>query len=163
MNPFLFKAHPLLHATVSLLTGAEAFSAREALTLLVTYLAINLPPAVVLVFRVRKSVQIRLRFTTAYLFALPATVLYTPIALTLLRDVARHAFQLQDRYLLLFALLVATVLLAALLGMMVRYRNGDPVGSETGLILALTLFFAYIPYGLLLLGLDRLFDFFPAS
>ncbi|MCU0735071.1 MAG: hypothetical protein MUF20_06040 [Methylotetracoccus sp.] len=163
MNPFLFKSHPLLHATIGLLTGAEAFSFRQIITLAATYLALNVPLAVLLARRVVKAVHVRLRFRAAYLLALPATVLYLPIGLTLLSDVVHHTFLLDHRFLFLFALLVATVLIAALFGIALHYRNGDPVGSETGLILALTIFLACIPYGLVLLGLDRLFQIFPAT
>lgn len=163
MNPFLFKAHPLLHATIGVVTGTGSLGFRGGLALLATYLAINLPLAVLLALRARRSFRLRIRFPAAYLLALPATIMYTPIALTLLRDVIHHSFHLDERFLFLFALLVATILLAALFGATLHYRNGDPVGSEIGLMLALTLFLACIPYGLLLLGLDRLLEFFPTS
>lgn len=160
MNPLLYKAHPLLNATIRLLAGGETVGFQNASALLLTYLAINLPFSMLLAHRARRSLHIRLRFSVAYLLALPGAVLYTPMVLTLLSDVVNHAFHLEDRFLLLFALLVATVLLAALFAVALRYRNGNPVGLEAGLFLALTLLLASAPYALALLALDHRFEIF---
>jgi drug/metabolite transporter (DMT)-like permease len=92
--------------------------------------------------------------------AFPATLVYTPIALTLLDDVLNHAFRLQDRYLLLFALGVAAVMLAAFYGVVVRFR-GRPVGAEIGLTLAMALLLAAVPCSMLLLGLENWVSAFP--
>lgn len=161
MNPFLFKAHPLLAATIGLLSGAGDL--RGGARLLIGYLVINLVPAIVLSRNVRRSVHLRLRFIAAYLLALPATVFYIPLALTLLGDITRQTFRLDERYIFLFALLVAVALLAALYGAAIHRRPGGPVGLEAGLSLALSLLLASIPYGLVLLGLDHVVGLISAA
>lgn len=163
MNPFLYKAHPLMDATIRLLTDSGAFGFQDAAALLLTYLVLNLPLAALLAYRLRQSVQLRVRLHAAYLLALPATLLDLPIALTLVDDVMHHAFRLEDRFLFLFAASVATALIAALLGAMPKNRDAEPIGPETGLAVSLTLLLGCIPYALALLGLDAWFGIFPAG
>lgn len=163
MNPLLFKAHPLLQQTLEVLAGTQPLTTKIVLGLPATYLVLTLPLAALLAFRLRRALHIKAPFGAAYLLALPATLLFVPIALTLLGDIAAHAFRMEDRAIFLFALFVATILLAAMLGALVHYRNGASIGSEEGLILALTLLLACIPYGTLLLVLDRWLGLFPLA
>lgn len=161
MNPFLFKAHPLLQATIGCLAGTGCTPGLWV-GLLATYLLLNLPIAALTSLSIRRLLPIRLRFAGVYAVALPITLLFLPIVLTLLADVLRHDFRLEDRFIFIFALFVATILLGALVGSVLRYRNGEPVGMEYGVTIALALLLACIPYGLLLLGADSLLGFLPA-
>lgn len=160
MNPFLFKAHPLLQTTIGCVTGSGC-SSGVWVGLLTAYLLLNLPLAVFTLLRVKRLLHIRLRFTAAYLVSLPVTILFIPNVLTLLSDVMHHAFQLENRVIFLFALFVATVLLAALVGNLVHYRNGEPIRSEHGLTVVLNLLLACVPYALLLLSADALIGVLP--
>lgn len=49
------------------------------------------------------------------MLALPATFLYAPLMLTLLSDVFAHAFELRNRWILLFAIIAASQMLTAFL------------------------------------------------
>lgn len=162
MNPFLYKAHPVMQASIGLLTGVGSYGISDAIRLLVIFFAINVPYGALLSLVARKSAGMGLRFGTAYILAFPATLLYTPISLTFVDDVLHHAFRLEDRYLFLFALGVAAVMLAAVYGVVLHHRGGQPVGSEVGLILAMALLLAAVPCSILLLGLDAWVSFFPA-
>lgn len=162
MNPFLFKAHPLLLASIGLVTGVGGYGLADAAILLLILVAISIPFAECLGLATRRSAGITLRFSRAWVLALPAAVFYTPIALTVVNDIMHHTFQFQDRYIFIFALGVIIVMLGALYGVVVHHRGGQPVGSEVGLTLALALLLAAIPCSLLLIGLDAWLGFFPA-
>lgn len=161
MNPFLFKSHALLYATIAMLGGSGAYGMTDALRLAAIYLLGNVLTAWCFGAGARRSAGVRLRFRKVYLLSLPATLVYLPISVTLLNDVVHQMFALDDRYLLLFAVAVATVMLAGLYGVVIHHRGGQPIGSESGLALALILLLAMIPAGLLLLGLDGWLGFVP--
>lgn len=160
MNPFLFKAHSLLQVTMGCVIGSRC-SPGLWMSLLMTYLLLSVPMGALISLRIRRLLRIRLRFAAAYALALPITILFIPIVLTLLSDVLHHAFRLEDRVIFLFALLVVTVLSAALVGNVVHYRSGEPIGSEHGLTIVLTLLLGCVPYGLLILGVDELIAVLP--
>ena len=161
MNPFFFKSHALLSATLAFVTGAGQLGAAGGMALIAIYLGANLPFAWCLNFVAKRSVGLSLPFRKAYLLSFAATVLYLPLGVTLLNDVVHQGFRLDDRYLFLFALAVATLMLAGLYGIVLHYRGGQPIGSESGLILALALLLATLPVALAVLGLDTWFGFVP--
>jgi hypothetical protein len=161
MNPFFFKSHALLSATLAMLTGAGQLGVGGVLVIVATYLLTNLPFAWCLAAVARKSPGLSLPFRKAYLLSLPATLAYLPLGVTVLNDVVQQNFQIDDRYLFLFAVAVVTLMLAGLYGVVLHYRGGQPIGSESGLTLALALLLATIPIGLMLLGLDNWLGFVP--
>ncbi|MFO1419186.1 MAG: hypothetical protein U1E83_11015 [Methylotetracoccus sp.] len=161
MNPFLFKSHPMLLAAIGLLTGSGRYGAADAAILLLVIAAITVPFAECVVLVAKRAAGIAVRFRVAWVLAFPAAVVYMPIVLTVLNDIVGHTFAWQDRYIFLFALAVAVIMLAALYGVVVHYRGGQPVGSEIGLTLALALLLAAIPCGLIVLALDGWLGFFP--
>lgn len=161
VNPFFFKSHALLSATLVVLTGAVSLNVRVALILVLTYLCANLPFAACFAVAARRSAGLRLPFHKIFLLSLPATLAYLPVGVTLVDDVMHQRFQLDDRYLFLFAIMVATLMLAGFYGAVVHYRGGQPIGSEHGLVLALALLLAMLPIALLLLGLDEWLEFVP--
>lgn len=161
MNPFFFKSHALLAATLALLTGAGSFGLMDVLVIVAIYLAAALAYGGCLVAAAKKAVGLALQFRKAYLLGLPATLGYLPLGVTLLNDIVHQSFQLDDRYVFLFAIAVVTLMLAGLYGVVLHYRGGQPIGSESGLTLALALLLATLPIALVLLGLDAWLGFVP--
>lgn len=161
MNPFFFKSHALLSATLALLTGSGSLGLMDVVVILATYLVAALAFGWCLVVVARKAVGLALPFRKAYPLALPATLAYLPLGVTLLNDIVHQSFQLDDRYVFLFAIAVATLMLAGLYGVVLHYRGGQPIGSESGLTLALALLLLTLPIALLLLGLDAWLGFVP--
>jgi hypothetical protein len=161
MNPFFFKSHALLHATISLLTASGQYGFGAALIVAAVYAVINVWSAWCFVGAARRSTHIRIAFGKAYLLALPATFVFLPVLATLLNDVVHHNFLIDDRYVFLFALGVAVLMLAGLYGVVLHHRGGQPIGSESGLTLALALLLATLLSGLVLLGLDAWMGFLP--
>jgi hypothetical protein len=161
MNPFFFKSHALLASTLALLTGSGSLGLVEALVIATIYLAASLAYGWCLAAAAKKAVGLALPFRKAYLLSLPATLAYLPLGVTLLNDIVRQSFQLGDRYVFLFAVGVAVLMLAGLYGVVLHYRGGQPIGSESGLTLALALLLATLPIGVVLLGLDGWLGFVP--
>lgn len=64
------------------------------------------------------------------MLALPATFLYAPLMLTLLSDVFAHAFELRNRWILLFAMIAASQMLTAFYAFVVRHTS--PVTYPSG-------------------------------
>lgn len=158
MNPLLFKAHPLLYLSVDLLIRPSAYSVDDFSRLILIYLVINLLWTVALRLAVQRTVGIRLTPFRAYGLALPSTVVYAPLMLTVSSDILSHAFRLEERYILLFAITVAAQMLAALYGVGIRFdRTGQPIGVRAGIVVSLSLLLASIPLSLLLLGLNAVF------
>ncbi len=161
MNPLLFKAHPLLMQWLDVLLNPGAQHPGGLLRLLAILLCANLLWAAGLPWLLRKTEGLALTPLKAYLAALPATFLYSPLMLTLLQDVIGHAFTFSNRWFLLFALLVASQFLTALYAYTLRHeRSGAAIGLESGLTVALFLLLAAIPASLILMGLDALLPFF---
>ena len=157
MNPLLFKAHPLLARWIDLITHPTAQNLSDLLYLLGMLLATNLLWAAGLPWLLRKAEGLTLTPLKAYLAALPATLLYAPLMLTLLQDVIGHSFEFRNRFFLLFALVVGSQLLTALYAFTLRHeRSGAPIGIESGLSVSLFLLLASIPACLLLMGIHAL-------
>jgi tetrahydromethanopterin S-methyltransferase subunit G len=158
VNPLLFKAHPLLYLSVDLLLRPSAYSVDDFSRLVLIYLIINLPWMAALWFAVRRTVGIRLTLPRAYGLALPSAVVYAPLMLTVSSDILAHAFRLEERYILIFVIAVASQMLGALYGFGVRFdRTGRPIGIRAGLVVSLFLLLASIPFSFLLLGLNAVF------
>ena len=161
MNPLTYKAHPLLARWVDLLHEPSAHHLSDVLYLLGILFAGNILLTAGLPWLLRKAENLELPAIKAYFFALPATWLYLPLMLTLLQDVSRHGFELQHRWFLLFALLVASQLLTALYAFALRHeRSGLPIGLESGLAVSLFLLLASIPASLIMLGANAIKPFF---
>ena len=158
MNPLLFKAHPLLQRTLETLLAPEKFTASQILGLILLYLILNLPWALVWYYALYKIEGLRLPLWLAYLFALPSLLGYLPIQLTLTGDVMDHNFNLADRVIFLFVLFVAVQMLGVFYGFLVRYaRSAYPIGLHAGMSLALSMLLMGLPYSMLLLTWDGWF------
>lgn len=155
MNPFLFKAHPLLRLTVESLAGEGGLW--QALVLLLFYLIANVVWATALALVVREMVHIRPRPLNLYWMSLPALVGYVPVLLTLLRDVLDHTFRFADRFILLFALVTVASMLGALYGFLFRHpRSHQSIGLIAGFAVALAMLLISLPLGLALLKTELL-------
>jgi hypothetical protein len=158
MNPFLYKAHPLLSRLVELLLDPSAHSLDEASQLALIFLALTPLWTLVLLWVIRRGLGFRPSIIVGYALAFPACLLYLPLWLTLLGDVLDHAFRLEDRYLFIFAIVVVAQMLGAFYGIAIRYdRTGRPIGLKAGITVSLALLLASIPFGLGLLGLNHWF------
>jgi hypothetical protein len=161
MNPLSYKAHPLLARWVDLITEPSAHHANDLLALLVILFATNLLWASALPWLLGKIEGLTLSPLKAYYMALPATFLYAPLMLTLLRDIIGHAFEWRHRWLLILMLIVASQLLTAFYAFGLRHpRSGVAIGLESGLGVALFLLLASIPASLIMIGADKLKPFF---
>lgn len=161
MNPLLYKAHPLLARWVDFFTNPGAQSLENLYYLAVILLGGNLLWASGLPWLLRKTEGLEVRPIKAYLMALPATVIYSPLMLTLLQDVLSHNFEFRNRWVLLLALLAASQLLTALYAIALRHeRSGVIIGLESGLTVSMFLLLASIPAGLILIGANVLWPFF---
>lgn len=145
MNPLLYKAHPLQYRLVDLFIEPSAYAPADVLRLALIVLGINLLWAAVLWVAVPWVAEARVSWSRAYRLAVPACVVYAPLMLTVLSDVFAHAFQLRDRYILIFTLIVAGHMLAGFYGITVRDGSGTPVGMRAGMALSLVLFLASVP------------------
>jgi len=155
VNPLLFKAHPLLHRTVSLFTDPGAQDLGQVSALISIYLVLNLAWCELFRLTARITVGVTPSRPAGYLLAFPALLAYLPIVLTVWSDVLAHQFRLEDRALLLFVLLVAVQLVAALCGVLLREpADGEPIGLPAGLNLALAGLLAALPFGLIVLALN---------
>ena len=155
MNPFLYKAHPLLYRLVDFLLHPGAHGLDELSELVLIFLAINFFWAPGLVWVARRAAGVGLSFIKGYALALPACLGYAPLMLTLLGDVIAHAFRWPDRYLLIFSLFVATQMLGGFYALAFRQGGqGGPVDLAAGMAVSLFLFLVSIPACLVLLGLN---------
>lgn len=155
MNPFLYKAHPLLQNLVILLTEPSAYRLDEAAALVLLVLAINLLWTPGLVWVARKADKLRLSLVQGYALALPACLGYTPLVLTVVGDVAAHGFRLQDRFIVVFATFAVSQILTGFYAFALRHRPGGyPAGLLAGATVSLFLLLMSLPLCLALLGLD---------
>ncbi|SMF97254.1 hypothetical protein SAMN02949497_4675 [Methylomagnum ishizawai] len=161
MNPFLYKAHPLLHRLISLLLDPTSATPADALALAALMLGLNLLWVPALLWAALKTDRLRLSLPLAYGLALPASLLYTPMLLTVVSDVAAHGFRFQERFLLVFALFVVSQTLAGLYAFALRHRpSGYPAGLMTGETIALFMLLYSLVMAAGLLGLDTVFGIF---
>lgn len=159
MNPLLYKAHPLLFLTVDIFADPSAHSVEDWGRLLAIYLALSVVWTPVLLLGVKKTSGFFLPWAIAYGLALPATVFYLPLIVTLLNDVLAHEFSYTQRFIPVFCVFVASQMLAVFYGSMLKYpRNGRPVGLGDGLTVALLLLLASLPTGLAFLWLNGAFN-----
>ena len=161
MNPLAYKAHPLLLQMISLL---ENPSENEPVVFL-KVAAIILFAATLNAAGIRPLIHRGEEFTItplkAYLLALPASLLYTPIMLTLLQDIVHQAFQIQDRWFLLFALLICSQILTALYAFGIRNpRTRNPIGIDSGLGISLLTLLISMGVSLILLGISAIHPIF---
>jgi hypothetical protein len=155
MNPFLWKAHPLLEGLIRLVTDPASLTVSEASDLLLIVLGINLIWAAGLFWITRRGAGIRLPLFKAYLLALPATLLYAPLVITVVGDVADHAFRFQDRALVVFAIFVASQTLAGFYAFALRQGvRGDALGLAGGVTVSLFLLLLSMPACGLLLAVN---------
>jgi len=161
MNPLLYKAHPLLWLTVDLLDNPKAHTLGETAHLALIYLAINLVWAPWLRWGVRKAVGFSPSVPVAYALALPAQIVYLPSMLTLLGDVLAHEFHFAGRFILVFALLIASQMLGVLYAVSIRHpHTGRAIGMANGCTVSLFMWLLSLPVGLGLLWLDSVLKFF---
>lgn len=161
MNPFIYKAHPALLEWVGLITQTSAHPGQDLRHILLL-LAMTTPIfALALRHLSLKSDEISIPVFKSLGLALPASVLYTPLILTLLNDVVHHAFVFGERWFLLFTLVVVSQMLAAFYAFLVHSpRERGPVGLESGLGFSLFMLLTSIPIGLATLGIDALIHIF---
>lgn len=157
MNPFLYKAHPLLYRLADLLAHPSGHSLGEISDLLLILLAINVLWVPALLWAARRAAGVRLPFLKGYLLALPATLAYAPMMITVVSDVVGHAFRLQDRFLLVFAIFVTSQMLGGFYAFTLRKgRRFDVAELAAGLSVSLFLLLVSIPACSVLLGLNAL-------
>ncbi len=155
MNPFLYKAHPLLLRLIGLFTEPSASSPGDKAELVLLMLAINLFWTPALVWAARKADGVHLSLLRGYALALPACLFYTPLVLTVVGDVAIHGFRIEDRFLLVFSIFVASQMLTGFYAFALRHRpSGRPAGLMPGLAVSLFLLLFSLPVSLGLLGLN---------
>lgn len=157
MNPFLYKAHPLLYRLADLLAHPSGHGLGEIAELVLIFLAINLLWAPGLLWAARRAAEVRLPFLKGYLLALPATLVYAPLMMTVVSDVAGHAFRLEDRFLLVFAIFVTSQMLGGLYAFALSQGSrADPASLAAGMAVSLFLLLVSIPVSGVLLGLNAL-------
>lgn len=157
LNPLLYKAHPLLFRAVDLLLHPGAYSGVEIVGLAAIFLGINQLWAVAMWQASQSLTEVRLSLRASYGLALPACVLYAPLLMTVLGDVLDHNFRLEDRVILVFAILVGSQMLGVLYGLTLRNPHGGPIGIRTGLAISLLLLLTSLPFGLVLIWLNSMF------
>ncbi len=161
MNPFTYKAHPVLLEWIGLITQTSPNPGQDLRHVLLL-LALTTPIfALALRYISRKLDEIEIPTLRALGLAVPSSILYTPLMLTLVNDVAHHAFVFGERWFLLFTVIVASQTLAALYAFLIYSpRERGPVGLESGLGTSLFLLLIAIPISLALLGVDALIRIF---
>lgn len=156
MNPFLYKAHPLLYRLADLLANPSAHGPGDIAELSLIFLALNVLWAVGLPWAARRAAEIRVSFLKGYALALPATVLYAPLMISVVGDVAAQAFRFEDRFLLVFALFVVSQMLGGFYAVALRRgRRGDSVGLAAGMAVSLFLLLVSLPACLVLLEVQK--------
>lgn len=140
MNPIAYKAHPLLIKCLALLTQPGDLNRGDMITLLALLILGSIPYAFALRWLIGKSEGFRHSLIRSFLLAVPANLLYTPVMLTLIGDIVHHRFLIEDRWFLLFTLLVISQLLCALYAFGIRRpEEQGPIGVESGLGISLLL------------------------
>lgn len=161
MNPFLYKAHPLQYRLLNLLLDPGASSVEDALEPIAMMLALGLLWAPALVWAVGKADRLRLSLFRGYCLALPACLLYTPLMLTVVGDVAVHGFRFADRFFVVFALFVLSQMLAGFYAFALRHRpSGHPVGLLAGETVSLFLLLYSLPVASGLMGVNAVIKIF---
>lgn len=161
MNPFTYKAHPVLLEWISLITQTSTNPGQDLRHVLLVLAFATPLYGLALRHISRKLDEIVIPLPKAFGLALPSAILYTPLMLTLLNDVTHHAFIFGERWFLLFALVVASQTLAAFYAFLIYSpRERGPIGLESGLGTALYLLLIAIPISLALLGIDALIPIF---
>jgi hypothetical protein len=146
MNPLTYNSHRLLTRWIDLLLDPSLARWHDALHLVGILLGTNLLWTIGLPWLLRKIESLELTPLKAYMLALPATFLYAPLMLTLLSDVFAHAFELKNRWFLLFAIITASQMLTAFYAFVLRHKASDvPIGIESGLAVSLFLLLVSIP------------------
>jgi hypothetical protein len=157
MNPFLYKAHPLMYRLVDFLIRPSAYRLDDISELALIFLAINIFWALGLYWVARRAAGVRLPFLKSYGLALPATILYAPPLMTVVGDVAAQAFHMEERFLLVFAIFVGSQMLGGFYAAALRQgRRSEPAGLAAGLAVSLFLLLVSVPFSGLLLGLNAL-------
>jgi hypothetical protein len=161
MNPLTYKAHPLLSDWIGLITQTSENPGQDLRHVLLL-LAVTTPVFALALKRItQKQDEISLPVIQCLGLAIPSAVLYTPLVLTFLNDVIHHAFVFSERWFLLFALIVASQMLAAFYAFLIHSpRERGPVGIDSGLGASLFLLLISIPMGFALIGCDALFRIF---
>ena len=140
MNPIAYKAHPLLIKCLALLTEPSDLSRGDLITLLTLLILGSIPYALAIRWLMARTEGFRPQPIGSLLLAVPAHLLYTPVMLTLIGDVVHHRFLIEDRWFLLFTLLVISQLLCALYAFGIRRPEGaGMIGVESGLGVSLLL------------------------
>jgi hypothetical protein len=161
MNPFTYKAHPVLLEWIDLITQSSTNPGHDLRQVLLLLLLTTPLFGLALRHIARKADEISLPWLQAFGLAMPSALLYTPLILTLLNDVVHHAFVFSERWFLLFALVVANQTLAAFYAFLIHSpKERGPVGLESGLGISLFLLLTSMPIGLAVLGIDALIHIF---
>ncbi len=161
MNPFTYKAHPLLAEWMGLMTQTSDSPGPDLRHVLII-LSVTTPLFAVALKRItQKLEEISLSALKSFVLAIPSALLYTPLMLTFLNDVVHHAFVFRERWFLLFALIVVSQMLAAFYAFLIHSpRERGPVGIDSGLGISLFLLLISIPVGLALIGIHALTPIF---
>ena len=150
MNPFLYKAHPLLYRVIDLVTHPASSTTGDVVFLIVFFLVVNLLWAACLLLATQQIAKFRLSFASAYKLALGSVVLSIPLMLTLVSDFLNDSFQLRDRYIFLFALIVVVHITALLHGVGIKHPHEGAIGLEKGFFISLFMMLLAIPVCILL-------------
>ena len=80
--------------------------------------------------------------------------------LTILSDVFAHAFELKNRWFLLFVIIAASQMLTAFYAFVLRHKPSDvPTGIESGLAVSLFLLLVSIPAACLMMIINAFVPF----
>jgi len=158
MNPLLYKAHPLMILAADAFLNPGAHSLYDYSRLALILLSCMGLWASVLVWAVNRAADFRVAYWRAFLFALPAVLLYLLPVVTVVTDVIGHKFHWRDRFLLVFAMVVASQMLGVLYAFGIRHPRYERVlGLQTGIEVALVLLLAAMLTSVVLGGLQEIF------
>lgn len=158
MNPLLFKAHPLMVLAVDLVRNPGAHSWFDYARLAAIMLCGVGVWASALVWAVNRAADFRVRYYSAFLFAVPAVLLYLLPVITVISDVLDHKFHWRDRFLLVFLIVAASQMLGTLYAYGIRHpRYERPIGLQIGVEVAIVLLLVAMLSALVLSGLHEVF------
>lgn len=161
MNPLAFKAHPILLYLTEWITQPLAPEPHQALLTAAILILGSFPYAAGIAYFTQKGESFKIAPLPALLLALPASFLYTPLLLTLLQDVVHHAFLIEDRWFLLFSILVAHQILTALYAFGIKNPESHcPIGLDSGLGLSSLLLLIAMGLSLGILGIEAVHPLF---